>query len=229
MQGSFVNALAIVAGGTIGLLLGNKIPEKVKTLVLQGIALAVLVIGIQTALAMQNPVLVIFSLLLGGITGEMLGIDEWLQKAGAWLESRAARSESGLARAFVLATLVYAIGAMAVTGALESGLLGQHQTLYVKSILDGFTSIAFAATMGAGVCFSALPVFLYQGIIALAAGTLQPLLGPEVISELSGVGGMLIVAISLNMLELVKIKVANFLPAFLFVILLAGVILPVIF
>ncbi|NLN07380.1 MAG: DUF554 domain-containing protein, partial [Firmicutes bacterium] len=106
---------------------------------------------------------------------------------------------------------------------------GQHQSLYIKAILDGFTSIAFAATMGVGVCLSALPVLLYQGIIALAAGTLKPFLGPEVISELSGVGGMLIIAISLNMLELVKIKVANFLPAFVFVILLAGVILPAIF
>ncbi len=229
LQGSFVNALAIVAGGLIGLFLGNKIPDRIKTLVLQGIALAVLVIGMQMALALQNPVIVIFSLLLGGITGEMLGIEEWLHKAGAWLESRAARSESGLARAFVLASLVYLIGAMAVTGALESGLLGQHQTLYIKAILDGFTSIAFAATMGVGVCLSALPVLLYQGIIALAAGTLKPFLGPEVISELSGVGGMLIIAISLNMLELVKIKVANFLPAFVFVILLAGVILPAIF
>ncbi|MCR3920947.1 MAG: DUF554 domain-containing protein [Firmicutes bacterium] len=226
LQGTVVNAVAIVIGGLLGVLLGGRIPEKIKILVMQGIALSVLVIGIQMALQFQNPVIVIFALVIGGIVGEVIGIDDWLRRIGSWLEARAAQSGSGLARAFVFSTLVYGVGAMAVTGALESGLLGQHQTLYVKSVLDGFTAIAFAATMGPGVCLSALPVILYQGAIAMGAGWLQPFLGPLVINELTGVGGLLIVAIGLNMLELTQIKVANLLPAFIVVLLWTSLLLP---
>lgn len=224
LQGTFVNALAIVGGGLLGVFLGNKFPEKIKVLIMQGISLSVLAIGMQMALRFQNPVVVIFTLLIGGVVGELIGIDDWIKKAGKWLEARVAQSGSGLARAFVYATLVYVVGAMAVTGALESGLLGQHQTLYVKSILDGFTAIAFAATMGPGVCLSALPVTFYQGSIALVAGWLQPFLSPQVLSELTAVGGLLIVAIGLNMLEITKIKVANFLPSF-FVVFIWGCLL----
>lgn len=219
LQGTAVNGVAIVVGGVIGFFLGRRIPERVKVLVMQGIALAVLMIGVKMALQSQEILVVVFSLIIGGIIGELLGIDLALRKAGAWLESRAAQSESGLARAFVFATLLYVVGAMAVTGALESGLMGSHEILYVKAILDGATAVAFAATMGLGICLSAVPVVLYQGSIALAAGSMQGFLGPEVVSELSGVGGLLILAIGLNLLELKEIKVANFLPAFVIVIL----------
>ncbi|HZK24503.1 MAG TPA: DUF554 domain-containing protein [Oscillospiraceae bacterium] len=226
LQGTIVNGIAIVVGGLLGVCLGHKMPERIKELIMQGISLAVLVIGMQMALQMQNAVLIIFSLIIGGVLGELIGIDEWLQRVGSWLEQRAARASSGLARAFVFATLVYVVGAMAVTGALESGLLGQHQTLYVKAILDGFTAIAFAATMGPGVCLAAIPVVLYQGGIALAAGSLQPYLSPAVLLELTGVGGILIIAIAFNLLALKEIKVANFLPAFLVVLLWLIVLLP---
>lgn len=226
LKGTIVNGAAIIVGGLLGVLLGGRIPERIKALIMQGIALAVLVIGMQMALQMQNAVLIIFSLVLGGILGEIIGLDALLQRAGAWLERRAARTRSGLARAFVYATLVYVVGAMAVTGALESGLLGQHQTLYVKAILDGFTAIAFAATMGVGVCLASVPVLLYQGSIALAAGLLQPFLSPAVLNELTAVGGILIIAIAVNLLELKEIKVANFLPAFFIVPLWLIVLLP---
>ena len=224
LQGTFVNALAIVGGGLLGVFLGNRFPEKIKALIMQAISLSVLVIGMQMALKFENAVVVIFTLLIGGVIGETIGVDDWVKRVGAWLEARAAQSGSGLARAFVYATLVYVVGAMAVTGALESGILGQHQTLYVKSILDGFTAIAFAASMGPGVCFSALPVLLYQGSIALAAGILQPFLSPQILNGLTAVGGLLIVAIGLNMLELTEIKVANFLPSFLVVLLWACIL-----
>lgn len=226
LQGTIVNGIAIIVGGLLGVLLGGKIPERIKTLIMQGISLTVLVIGMQMALQMQNAVLIIFSLLIGGIVGELIAIDDLLKRVGSWLEQRAARSNSGLARAFVFATLVYAVGAMAITGALESGLLGEHQTLYIKAILDGFTAIAFAATMGPGVCLAAVPVVLYQGSIALAAGSLQPYLTPAVLYEFTGVGGILIIAIALNLLELKEIKVANFLPAFLVIFLWLIILLP---
>ena len=228
LQGTAVNGAAIVVGGVLGALLGNRIPEQVKQRVLQGIALTVLLIGIKMALQTQSVLIVVFSMVLGGIAGELLGIDAWLRRFGDWLELRASQSGSGVAQAFVFATLLYGVGSMAVMGALESGLLGQHQILYVKAILDGTTSVALAASMGIGVSLSAVPVVLYQGFIALAAGSLQPFLSPDVISELSGVGGLLILAVGLNMLELQEIKVANFLPAFVVVLVWVG-ILPALF
>jgi uncharacterized protein len=224
LLGTAVNGVAIVVGGVFGFFLGHLIPERVKILVMQGIALAVLFIGIKMSLETKNILVVVFSLIIGGVIGEVIGIDAWLRRVGAWLEIRAAQSGSGVSRAFVFATLLYGVGAMAVTGALESGLLGTHTTLYLKSILDGVTSVAFAATMGLGICLSAIPVFLYQGTIALAAGALQPYLGPEVVSELSGVGGLLILGIGINMLELKEIKVANFLPSFAVVLVWVGVL-----
>lgn len=228
LLGTAVNGAAIVTGGVLGVLLGNRIPERIKQRVLQGIALAVLLIGIKMALETQNMLVVVFSLVIGGIVGELLGIDAWLRSVGDWLELRASQSGSGVAQSFVFATLLYGVGSMAVMGALESGLLGQHQILYVKAILDGTTSVALAASMGIGVSLSAVPVVLYQGSIALAAGSLQPFLGANVVGELSGVGGLLILAVGLNMLELQEIKVANFLPAFVVVLVWVG-ILPTLF
>ncbi|MBS3886945.1 MAG: DUF554 domain-containing protein [Dethiobacter sp.] len=224
LLGTAVNGAAIVTGGVLGALLGNRIPERIKQRVLQGIALSVLLIGIKMALETQNMLVVVFSLVIGGIVGELLGIDAWLRRVGDWLELRASQSGSGVAQSFVFATLLYGVGSMAVMGALESGLLGQHQILYVKAILDGTTSVALAASMGIGVSLSAVPVVLYQGSIALAAGSLQPFLGANVVGELSGVGGLLILAVGLNMLELQEIKVANFLPAFVVVLVWVGIL-----
>jgi len=228
LLGTAVNGAAILTGGVLGVLLGNRIPERIKQRVLQGIALAVLLIGIKMALETQNMLVVVFSIVIGGIAGELLGIDAWLKKIGDWLELQVSKSGSGMAKAFVFATLLYGVGSMAVMGALESGLLGRHQILYVKAVLDGTTSVALAASMGIGVSLSAVPIVLYQGSIALAAGSLQPFLGANVVRELSGVGGLLILAVGLNMLELQEIKVANFLPAFLVVLVWVGV-LPTLF
>lgn len=222
LTGTAVNGAAIVIGGLLGIFLGNKIPERIKITVMQGIALTVVLIGLRMALETQRLLVVIFSLILGGVAGEWLGIDGWLRWLGGWVEEKAARNSSGTARAFVFATLLYGVGAMAVTGALEGGLLGQHTILYAKAVLDGVTAVAFAATMGAGICLSAVPVVIYQGVIALAAGSLRPYLGPEVITELSAVGGLLILGIGLNLLELKELKVANFLPAFLVVAVWMG-------
>ncbi|EEG76931.1 DUF554 domain-containing protein [Dethiobacter alkaliphilus] len=224
LLGTVVNSAAIVAGGVLGLFLGSRIPEKMKVLVMEGVSLAVLLIGIKMALEAQNILVVVLSVVLGGIAGELIGIDAWLRRTGAWLEQRAAKSESGISRAFVFGTLLYCVGAMAVNGALESGLLGRHDTLYVKAVLDGAIAVSAAATMGIGITLSAVPVMIYQGGIALAAGTLQPFLGPEVVTELSGVGGLLIVAIGLNLLELKEIRVANFLPAFIVVLIWTGIL-----
>ncbi|MBT9140380.1 MAG: putative membrane protein YdfK [Dehalococcoidia bacterium] len=224
LLGTAVNGAAIVVGGVLGVLLGKHIPERIKQRVLQGVALSVLLIGIKMALETQNLLVVVFSIVIGGIVGELLGIDAWLRRIGEWLELQASQSGAGVANAFVFATLLYGVGSMAVMGALESGLLGRHQILYVKAILDGTTSVALAASMGIGVSLSAVPIVLYQGSIALVAGLLQPFLGANVVGELSGVGGLLILAVGLNMLELQEIKVANFLPAFAVALIWVGIL-----
>jgi uncharacterized membrane protein YqgA involved in biofilm formation len=214
MLGTIVNALAIIVGGLIGLLFGKGIAEKYKQTILQGVALSVILIGWKSALAADQLLIVIISMVAGATIGEGLNIEGRLEKLGQWLEARvSAGPGSSLARGFVTASLVFCVGSMAIVGSLESGLTGNHQTLFAKSILDGVISIVFASTMGAGVLFSSAAVFLYQGLITLAAVFLKPLLAAATVAQMTAVGGLLIVAIGLNMLGMVKIRVGNLLPA----------------
>jgi len=216
LQGTLVNGAAIVLGALAGVMIGKLIPERFNEITMQGLGLAVLLIGLQMALQSQQVLLLIFSLVLGGITGELLKLEERLLTVGGWLERNVGRNQSSIARSFVYATMIYVVGAMAITGALESGLLGSHQILYAKAALDGVSAVVFASTMGVGVASAALPVVLYQGAIALMARWTSVILTEAVIIEISAVGGILIVAISLSLLQLKTIKVGNLLPAFLF-------------
>jgi len=217
LEGTIINAIAIIIGSIIGSFLSN-IPQKIRTTVMQGIGLAVVIQGIMMGLKTENFLLVIFSLVIGGIIGELLKIEDRLDYLGKWLETKVGnKSKSSIATAFVTSTLVYTIGAMAVLGALNSGLNLDHHLLYLKSMLDGFTAIIFASTLGIGVIFSSIPVFLYQGLIALLAGYIHRLFSQElldaIITEITATGGILIVAIAINILEIKKINVANMLPA----------------
>ncbi|MCX8130410.1 MAG: DUF554 domain-containing protein [Clostridia bacterium] len=228
--GTIVNAAAIIAGGTAGILVKNGLPERYKTTVMQGIGLSVLVIGISGTLRgifdiSQNHIIetqyimtMIFSLVIGGIIGELLNIEQKMEKLGVWFQNRIDRgktsqSGSSFAEGFVTASLIYCVGAMAIVGSLEDGLSGNTSTLFAKSILDGVSAIIFSATMGAGVTFSALPVFIYQGSITLLAGFIKPWLTDSVINQMSLAGSVLILAIGINLLEIKKIKVGNMLPA----------------
>ena len=214
MLGTIANALAIIVGGLIGLLFGKGIAEKYKQTILQGVALSVILVGWKSALAADQLLIVIVSMVAGATIGEGLNIEGRLERLGQWLEARvSAGPGSSLARGFVTASLVFCVGSMAIVGSLESGLTGNHQTLFAKSILDGVISIVFASTMGAGVLFSSAAVFLYQGLITLAAVFLKPLLAAATVAQMTAVGGLLIVAIGLNMLGMVKIRVGNLLPA----------------
>lgn len=207
--------LAIIVGGLIGLLFGKGIAEKYKQTILQGVALSVILIGWKSALATDQLLIVIISMVAGATIGEGLNIEGRLENLGQWLEARvSAGPGSSLARGFVTTSLVFCVGSMAIVGSLESGLTGNHQTLFAKSILDGVISIVFASTLGAGVLFSSAAVFLYQGLITLAAVFLKPLLAAATAAlQMTAVGGLLIVAIGLNMLGMVKIRVGNLLPA----------------
>ena len=213
MLGTIVNTVAIIAGSLIGLLFKGSIPEKYGKTIMHAIGLAVILIGLKTALKTDDILIIIISLAIGSVMGELLRIEDRLEQLGKGLGRLLPGDNDGVAKGFVTASLVYCVGAMAIVGALESGLSGNHQTLFAKSLLDGIGSILFASTLGIGVLFSALSVFFYQGAITLAASTLKPFLTPGVVAQMSAVGGLLILAIGINLLEIKKLKIGNMLPA----------------
>lgn len=213
MIGTIVNALAIIAGSLLGLLFKKGIPEGYKKTVMQSISLAVILIGLKSSLQTDELLTVIISLALGSIIGEFARIEDRLEQLGQWLESRFSSEKGSISKGFVTASLVYCVGSMAIVGSFESGLTGNHQTLFAKSALDGISSIIFASSLGIGVLLSSIPVFLYQGVLTLAAGLLKPFLIPSVVSQMSAVGGLLISAIGINLLGVIKIRVGNMLPA----------------
>jgi uncharacterized membrane protein YqgA involved in biofilm formation len=213
MLGTWVNGGAIIIGGGMGLLLRGGLPERLKEILIQSVALAVVLVGLKGALGTDAIMVVVISMAVGGLLGEAVGIEAGLERLGQLVESRFAKGQGSFAKGFVTASLVFCVGSMAILGALESGLTGTHQTLFAKAILDGIISIVFASTFGAGALFSAVSVVVYQGAITLAAGSLKPLLLPEVVQQMTGVGGLLITALGLNMLEIPRIRVGNMLPA----------------
>ena len=215
MLGTIVNTGAIICGSLLGLLLGGGIPEKVNDTVMRAIGLAVVLIGLQGALKTDAILLVVFSLAIGSLVGELSRIEDRLQTLGNWLGRILQKGDSRVADGFVTASLVYCVGAMAIVGSLESGLAGNHQTLYAKSVLDGIASVIFASTLGIGVLFSAASVLVYQGSITLFAASLSRFLLPEVVTQMSAVGGLLIMAIGFNLLKFKPLKVGNMLPSIL--------------
>ncbi len=213
MLGTIVNALAIVVGGLIGILFKNIIPEKLSDSLLKASGLAVLTVGIKLSLAGENLTLLIISVLMGTLIGELLDIEGRLDRLGQSVESRMKNNKSNITAGFISCTLVYCVGSMSIMGAIQSGLTGNHEILFSKALLDGIISISMAVSMGAGVIFSSISVLLYQGLLTILAQFVQSLLSPEVISEMTAIGGTLIMAIGLNFLEIKRIKVGNMLPA----------------
>lgn len=213
MLGTIVNSIAIILGAFVGILIKKGIKEKYKSTIMDGIGLSVVIIGIMGGIKANNIILVIASIVIGSIIGEVIDIDLKLDHLGLTMEKSFGKGDANFSKGFVTASLVYCIGAMAIVGSLESGLLGNHDTLIAKSILDGITAVIFASTLGIGVAFSAIPVFIYQGSITLLANVVKDLLTTDVINEMSAVGGILILAIGINILGIKKIKVANMLPA----------------
>ena len=213
MFGTIVNALAIVAGSLIGLVFMGGLREKYSRIIMQAMGLVVILIGIRAALKTDAILVVIISLAIGSLIGEWMGIEKQLDRFGLWLERRFSKTGNSISKGFVTASLLFCVGAMAIVGALESGLAGNHQTLFAKSIIDGISSIVFASTLGLGVMFSAVSVFVYQGFIVVSAAYVQPFLLPEVVGQMSAVGGLLIMGIGMGLLEIKKIHIGNMLPA----------------
>jgi uncharacterized membrane protein YqgA involved in biofilm formation len=220
MTGTILNILTVVIGGTLGALLGARLPDKLRGTIMSGLGLLVLVIGLQMALTTRNLLIVLASILVGGMLGEWWRIEDRLNALGKKLEEKFARGgEQGkFTRGFVTASLVFCVGPMTILGSIQDGLLGDYQLLAIKSVLDGFGGLAFASTLGIGVAFSALTILIYQGGVSIAAMMLGGALGavtretPWVI-EMTATGGVLIMGISLILLELKPVRVANLLPA----------------
>lgn len=217
MKGTLVNAAAVIIGSGVGLALKQGIPEKYQNTIIHGMSLAVGVIGLQMALKTQNMLVVILGIAVGAVIGETLNIDGGLNKIGSWLSKKLSNSDetkqNNIGRGFVTASLVYCIGAMAVVGSIQDGLTGDTSILYAKSLLDGIISVVFTSSMGIGVAFSSVSILVYQGIITLLAGFFSAVLSDRVVTELTATGGILIVGVSILMLEVKNIKLANLLPA----------------
>lgn len=231
--GTTVNALAILAGSAVGLFFahaarrgtdGSGLGERLRTTLMNGVALCVLYIGVSGCLDGQSTLTAIISMVLGALVGETLDLDRRMQALGDWVQEKTKRlplgGSSSVSEGFVTASLLFCVGAMAIVGSLQDGLTGDHSTLFAKALLDGVSAVVFASSLGIGVAFSAVAVFLYQGCIAALASLISPLLDSAVIAEMTCVGSLLIIALSLNMLGVTKIKVMNLTPACLMPILI---------
>lgn len=215
MAGVLVNTATVLIGSLVGLLLHRGIPKRITDAVMIGLGLCSLYIGIDGALEGENVLVVIAAMILGAIIGTAINIDGGINRLGAWVESRFQKKggKASVAEGFVTASLLFCVGAMTITGALDAGIRGDNSLLYTKSMLDMFSSAMLAASLGVGVTCSAVFVLVFQGAIVLLAGVLAPFLTETAIAEMTCAGSLLIIAIGLNLIDITKIKVANYLPA----------------
>lgn len=215
MIATVVNAAAIILGSLLGLLLHGKVKDSYKTAVHVGAGVTTLVIGVQMAMSSAHIVLLALALLIGGVLGEWWKIEEGILRLGDRLRRTFARHDSGsdFAYGFLNATVLFCVGAMALVGSFKAGAEGDYTLILTKSVLDGFMAIIFTAALGIGVAFSAIPLFIYQGGLTLAAVSLKPLVNELMLKELTGVGGALLLMIGINLLGIARLKTANFLPA----------------
>ncbi len=221
MLGALMNTGAVLAGGALGLMLKKGLPERIADGVLKGLALVVIYIGIAGMLKGENQLITILSVVLGGALGAFFDIDSRFDRFGDMLSHKLAKGDEGFASAFVATSLLYCVGAMAIVGSLQSGLSNDHSTLMTKAVIDGVSSIIFAATMGFGVLLSAVSVLLYEGCLTLLAQLVAPYLSAHAVAEITCMGSVLLLGMGLNMLGLTKLKMVNYLPSILFAAILA--------
>nr|WP_321303211.1 DUF554 domain-containing protein [uncultured Trichococcus sp.] len=222
LLGSLVNGAAIVLGGSIGLVLKKGLSDRIAKAVMNALALCVLYIGVSGMLKGENILITILSMVFGTLVGEWIDLDKKINQLGDTIEKNVSSpdDEVSVSKGFVTASLLFCVGAMAIVGALQSGLTGNHDTLFAKSLIDGVAAIVMASSLGIGVLLSAVLVLVYEGGITLFANVLAPLLTDSVINEMTCVGSLLIVGLALNMLKLTDLKIMNYAPAVFFPILL---------
>jgi uncharacterized membrane protein YqgA involved in biofilm formation len=223
VRGTIVNVVAVLVGSGIGLAVGDRLSERLQRIITTGLGLSVLLIGGQMALQVQNMLVVIASMVLGGVIGELLGIEAGLERAGEWLKARARSSSGTFVTGYVTASLVFCVGPMTIGGSIQEGMSGNPDIIYTKSMLDGAASVAFASSLGVGVSCAAITVLILQGALTLLGRQLAFLLRPEILNELTATGGLLILAIGLLLLDVKRLRVANLLPALAVAVLLTAV------
>lgn len=221
LLGSLVNSAAIILGGSIGLALKKGLSDRIASAVMNALALCVLYIGVSGMLKGENILITILSMVFGTLVGEWIDLDKKINQLGDEIESRVSseNKEHSVSNGFVTASLLFCVGTMAIVGALQSGLTGNHDTLFAKSLIDGIAAIVMASSLGIGVLLSAGLILVYEGGITLFANVLAPLLTDSVINEMTCVGSLLIVGLALNMLKLTNLKIMNYAPAVFFPIL----------
>jgi uncharacterized membrane protein YqgA involved in biofilm formation len=216
VTGTLINVGTILLGTLIGAGLGGRLPDRIQQRVMAGLGLVVLVLGVKLALPPHNLniLYVMGGVLLGGVVGEAIGIERWLERLGDRIQATVSRTgHSTVSEAFVTASLLFCVGPLTVVGSIQDGLTGDYQTLATKALLDGFAAIALAAALGWGVGLAAITVLVIQGGLSLGAGAFDTILRGEALAALISAGGVLILGISLKLLGLVDVKVGNFLPA----------------
>jgi uncharacterized membrane protein YqgA involved in biofilm formation len=221
VRGTIVNAAAILIGSGIGLAAGSHVPERFRRIITTSLGLATLLIGVQMALKAESVLVVIASLVIGGVAGEWLDIEGALERVGARMKSWARSGSATFVTGFVTASLVFCVGPMTIVGSIQEGMGGGADLLYAKSLLDGAASVAFASGLGVGVSCAALTVIVFQGGLTLLGTKLAFLLRPDALSELTATGGLMIVAIGFLLLDIKRFRVANLLPALAVAALLA--------
>ncbi|MFP4211029.1 MAG: DUF554 domain-containing protein [Alkalispirochaeta sp.] len=238
MVATIVNALAVIIGTLIGRVSGKRIGTQFRHTVFSGVGVASLLIGISMALQSQRILYMVLSLVIGGIIGAALGVEDRIYAFGEWLKARfhvdpddTARvsapaeggdetSRHGFAEGFLVASVLFCVGALSIIGSFQAGVDGDYTLIFTKSVMDGFMAILLTTAYGIGVGFSAIAIIAYQGGLTLLAGVLAPFVNALMISEISGVGGAMVVMIGINLLDLRKIKTGDFLPALVIVIAL---------
>jgi uncharacterized membrane protein YqgA involved in biofilm formation len=235
MIGTLLNFAAVMVGGTLGLLLGGHLPDRMKTIVISAIGLVTIGIGTAAAIKTENALIPLLALVLGSLVGEGIDIDRSINRMGDWLKQRFERpgSEQNFTLGFVLASLQFCVGPLTILGSITDGLSGDYSLLAIKAVLDGFSAILFASTFGLGTLFAGATLLMIQGSLSLLAGWLKPLLvttphtgmgGQPRVIELAAVGGVILIGLALNILQIKRIKIANMLPALLLAPLLVALL-----
>jgi len=221
MLGTLINFGAVIIGSIAGLIIHSKLPRNITTRVFQGIGLFTLFLGIHMAAKTNNFLIMIFSIVIGSIIGELINIDKYVNRFSDWLKKKVKSKNENFSNGFITAFLLFCMGSMSILGSFEEGLGGAPNLLLAKSVLDGFSSIALSATLGIGVIFSAIPLLIYQGSLTLFAASLHHFFTENIINELTAVGGLLLIGLGINILEIKKLIILNMLPSLVIVVILA--------
>ena len=221
--GTIFNVIAVLIGGSLGLTIGKFIPQRLQSTIFGCLGLFTMYVGINMSLTMKHSIAVLLSLVLGSITGGLLGIEDKLNTLGDTLKAKLRTSDSGFTEGFVSATLLFCVGSMAIIGAFNDGLRHDPELLITKGVMDGIAGMLFAGSLGIGVLFSVVPMFVYQGALTLLAVWIEPFITQDMYANISGLGGLMILGIGLNLLKVTKLKLGDMLPGLLYVVLLTTI------